>query len=46
MGFALTSSGGCGTSSVTWEDVQLTGDVISSPGDGTLPGEGEEVKVP
>ncbi len=46
VGFALTSSGGCGTSSVTWEDVQLTGDVISSPGDGTLPGEGEEVKVP
>ena len=37
LGLALTSHGDCDTSSITWGEVVLTGEVISSPGDGNKP---------
>ena len=46
LGLALTSHGGCGSSSITWGEVVLNGEVISSPGDGNKPEPGEEIETP
>ena len=44
IGVAMTSQAGCDTGSITLGNIQITGEVISTPGDGNDPDPGKKVE--